>query len=54
MQTLPSDGATVWIRVYWWDGLPVLATFDRGSWIFRIDWSGMDVPAWAVARWREQ
>lgn len=44
----------MWIRVYWWQGPPVLATYDDGNFTFTIDRTGLVVPAWAVSRWREQ
>lgn len=50
---LPKGGSTVWIRVYWWQGPPVLATYDDAAFTFTIDATGLVVPAWAVSRWRE-
>lgn len=53
-EELPIDGSTVWIRVGTNYGNPVLAEFTLSTQIFVCDDSGLIVPAYMVARWKEQ
>lgn len=51
---LPADGTEVWIRVYWWWGTPVLATYEEAAETFATTVTRITLPVWAVSRWREQ
>jgi hypothetical protein len=51
---LPSDTQVVWIRVGTNYGDPVLAEYDSTAQTFTSDDSGLIIPAYMVARWKEQ
>lgn len=52
--TLPTDGATVWVRAQPWATAPFLATFDAATMTFEPPWIMPRIPWTDVSRWKAQ
>lgn len=51
-ESLPADGATVWVRVLNYYGEPVAATFDLLTETFTSVDTHVTFPVYYVARWK--
>ena len=49
---LPVDGSTVWIRILNYYGPPFAAVWDLATQQFTTVTTGLLVPAYYIARWR--
>lgn len=54
LNSLPANGATVWIRLYEYFNDPCLAVYTSSTQTFVSSDSGLIVPAYMVARWKSQ
>jgi hypothetical protein len=48
---IPEPATDIWIRVYWWNGEPVLAQFESTNQTVVVNDNGLIIPFWAVSRW---
>lgn len=49
---LPVDASTVWIRILNYYGPPFEAVWDLSSQTFTTVTTGLTIPAYYIARWR--
>lgn len=48
----PTDGATIWVRVQWFFGIPLLAVWSESDQSFTAVDTLIVIPAYVVGRWR--
>lgn len=48
---VPADGATIWVRVYWFYGTAFKATYDNTTKLVTSVDNSIEFPAWGVSRW---
>lgn len=51
---LPTAGIEVWIRINWFYGVPVLATYNAETQEFLCSDTLIVVPVYIIGRWRYQ
>ncbi len=52
-KAVPVDGQVVWVRVQWFYGVPVIATYDATSQSFTANDNGLVFPAYVIGRWKD-
>jgi hypothetical protein len=48
---IPAAATDIWVRIYWWQGEPVLAQYNSTTEEITVNLNGLVIPFWAVSRW---